>query len=117
MAVITANAISLLGINIQGDIGPWTCYRNFRRGTVVFLRAPPKEPASELQAMLRLKWSRISRLWKGLDQVDRNKWNKVAKDNNLRISGYNLFVWHHCKKDYGLLKTLMTKSKISLSPI
>jgi len=117
MAVIRPESISLLGLNIQGDIGPWTCYRNIKRGTVVFLRSPPKEPASELQSMLRLKWSRIARLWKGINQLERDKWISVAKVNKLRISGYNLFLWYHCKKDRGLLKTLTRHAGIEPTPI
>jgi hypothetical protein len=116
VATIRADAIHLLGINIQGDIGPWTCYRNFNRGTVVFLKAPPKEPPSELQNMLRLRWTRLARLWKGLSQVDRDKWIAVARINRLRISGYNLFIFHHCRKDHGLLKTLTRHAGIDLYP-
>ena len=117
MATIPKESIHLLGINIQGDIGPWTCYRNINRGTVVFLRAPPKEPASELQAMLRLKWTRIARLWQGITEQQRDDWRNVAKINRLRLSGYNLFLWHHCKQDYGLLKTLTRHAGITLTPI
>lgn len=114
MAVIPKESIHLLGINIQGDIGPWTCYRNIRRGTVVYLQAPPKEPASELQAMLRLKWCRIARLWRGLSDSQRDQWNAATRIARLRLSGYNLFLWHHCKLDYGLLTTIERKSNITL---
>lgn len=117
MVMIPKESIHLLGINVQGDIGPWTCYRNIRRGTTVFLRSPPKEPPSELQSMLRLKWSRIARLWQGISQVERNKWIKVARINRLRISGYNLFLWFHCTRDFGLLKTLTRHAGIELTPI
>ena len=117
MATIRADAIHLLGVNIQGDIGPWTCYRNFNRGTVVFLKAPPKEPASELQGMLRTKWTRIARLWQGIGSSERNDWRFVVRVNGLRLTGYNLFLWHHCKKDYGLLSTLTHHAKRSLRTI
>lgn len=117
MATIARESIHLLGINIQGDIGPWTCYRNFRRGTVVFLKAPPKEPASEFQSMLRRKWCRIARLWQGIGSFERSQWNLVATRNNLRIHGFNLFMFHHCRKDYPTLKTLTRRAKITLTTI
>jgi hypothetical protein len=116
MAVIPKTSITLLGFNIQGDLGPWTCYKNARRGTVVFLRAPPRVPASAWQIDARKRWTAIARLWRAATPQQRTAWKLAASKAKLRTTGYGLFLWHHCHHDYPTLATIEAAADLTLTP-
>ena len=86
------NIFPLLGFLVQGDLGPWTCWTKPRRRIVVFLRAPPKTPATFDQIHQRNLWKEHARIWQQLSSEERSQWKLAAKLANLRITGFNLFL-------------------------
>jgi len=86
------NIFPTLGLLMQGDLGPYTCYTKPRRRIVIFLRAPPKTPETYDQRHQRNLWKEHARIWQQLSPDERTQWQLAATLGRLRIAGYNLFL-------------------------
>jgi len=106
--------ISLLGLKIQGDLGPFTCYTSQRGRIVWFLKAPPKEPATWEQKMRRNVFAFAAQCWQTMEPETRQRWNEAARRANLRISGYNLLTYFISTDDREVLRTIMNQTGIVL---
>lgn len=116
MRLDATRLFNFLGFNTQGDLGPWTFYTDARRNLVWFIKAPPLEPASYLQAHQRNKWRLATYDWRSLTAKQRNAWLAAAKRAYLRISGYNLFIYARTVHDPCTIATLEKQTGISLHP-
>jgi hypothetical protein len=105
---------ALLGTNVQGDVGPLTCYTSTPGRTVYFLKAPPKEPPSPRQCHVLAKWIALADLWRCIAQAQREAWAAAARAARLRITGYNLFVWYQMTKDIGPIHTIERQTGVKL---
>ncbi len=92
MKTIPPNIFQFLGVNTNGDLGPYTIYTSHRKRLVVFLKTWPKDPATYNQTLNRNRWRHAALRWRSLDQATRDDWRDLARRANLTISGYNLFV-------------------------
>ena len=82
-----------LGFNTQGDCGPYTFYTSTDKGLVIYLRAPPKTPATRRQRAQRSQFVAAALLWDSLTHDERTDWATAATRARLRISGWNLFTF------------------------
>lgn len=96
----------MLGLNVQGDIGPYTTYRSKRGKMVIFLRAPPRVPPSDWQINIRNRWTVIAAAWASLPAAVRAAWLRTARRAHLRMSGYNLYLLLNCNPDPAALATI-----------
>lgn len=103
-----------MGINIQGDFGPWTCYKSKKGKFVIFLKSPPGKPPSELQKKDRQLFRMAALAWRGLTEDVREAWELATKRLSLRLTGYNLFVWYYIKKDRAVIATIEHQSGLTL---
>lgn len=99
--------IPLMGLNIQGDIGPFTCYKSRKKRIIWFPKAPPEKPPSLLQRLNHDRWSAAAQFWRNLTPAARSNWTLLAHQANLRISGYNLFLYWFVKNDRSIVDTLI----------
>lgn len=106
--------LNFLGLGIQGDIGPYTCYRSSRGGVIWFLKAPPRCPPSDLQNQLREKWRLIIVDWTELDAATRANWDLICDEGSLYINGINLYIWWRCSQDDSIIHTLERQTGITL---
>ncbi len=103
-----------LGFRPTGDIGPYTIY-TMRNGNIVWYnRAPPKEPASYRQKILRNRWRMAAAAWQRLPDVDRKNWQQAAKKARLDITGYNLWIFYSTTQERAAIRTIERISKIQL---
>jgi hypothetical protein len=116
MATITRQHLALLGWNVQGDIGPFTCWRKPNHRTVWFLRAPPKVAPSWLQQHLRERWKTAAKMWLALPTATRAQWSVAAKRAHLRASGWNLFLSQQMKPLDTYLNALEKRTRTHLKP-
>lgn len=112
--MITPKLLSILGLRVQGDIGPWTTYTNRRGRFVWYLHSPPKKPFTRRQLHQQNKLRIIARLWATLSATDRWNWNLAANRANLRITGFNLFCYSYLKRDPSFAATIERATKITL---
>lgn len=106
-----------LGWNVQGDLGPWTFYTSARKHLVIFLKAPPLVPPSNMQVHQRNAFRQAGHLWCSLLPIQRAAWERVSKVAGLSITGYNLFVHLQIKKDPSYVHTLEHQSGLRLLPL
>lgn len=102
------------GWNPTGDFGPWTAYTAKNGKPVMFIKAPPKTPASIRQSFQRAQFTYIARAWAELSKLTKQKWQRAAKGARLRCTGYNLFVWYNSHFDRKVLQTIERQSKVKL---
>jgi len=108
---------SVLGLTLQGDLGPYTMYRSARHKLVIFPKAPPHKPASRLQAWHRCRWQLTARAWQKLQPAHRDRWRAAARKERLTIGGYNLFLWHVTTNQAAAIRTIERHTRLSLLPI
>jgi hypothetical protein len=102
------------GWNTQGDFGPYTCYTDKRKKLVIFLRAPPRVPASPWQRRNRDRLKAIAAKWRALAPATRCKWSTAATKAHLRISGYNLYTFWQTRRDDQIVRTIEHQTGIHL---
>jgi hypothetical protein len=105
-----------LGMNTQGDIGPYTMYTAKDRRLVIYLRSPPKKPASPSQIHQRNLFKIVAMQWWALAPGDRAAWNAAAIRARLRITGYNLFAYALLTRDTAAVATVSALAHIPLAP-
>jgi len=113
----TEDFVRFLGINTQGDLGPWTFYTDKRKGLVYFVKAPPLEPPSLLQTSIRNAVRLAAYTWRSLTGDQQRNWETAAKRAHLKITGYNLFVFWILRHEDACIHTIERLSKIKLIPL
>lgn len=103
-----------LGVNTNGDMGPYTFYTSHRKRLVVFPKSWPKDPATYHQKLNRDKWRHAAMRWQSLPQSVRDDWKRLAKNANLTISGYNLFLHYITGKGTETVKTCQRLTRIDV---
>jgi len=104
--------IPLMGLNIQGDVGPFTCYKTRKKRVIWFVKAPPKKPPTLHQQLNHDRWRAAAELWRELTVTTKNTWRSLAIAGNLRISGYNLFLYWFVTNDRSIAQTLIRNTGI-----
>jgi len=112
--IVGPNIFPLLGLLVQGDLGPWTCWTKPRRRIVVFLSAPPKTPATFDQKHQRNKWVADSIIWQALNAGEREQWRLAATRANLRVTGFNLFMHARSNTNSNTHLTIAKRFNITL---
>jgi len=106
MKTLGMSIFQVLGVNTNGDAGPYTFYTSHRKRLVVFPKTWPKDPATYHQKLNRDKWRHAATRWNGLTPELRADWKHMAKKANLTISGYNLFLFYITGKGTGTVETV-----------
>lgn len=107
-------ALTFLGLNPTGDLGPLTSYTSKRRKPVWFLKAPPTTPPTGWQIKQRNLFRQIARHWNQLTPAARADWETAAKRAHLTITGLNLFVYFHATGNRKVLRTVERQSRLHL---
>jgi hypothetical protein len=103
-----------LGLKIQGDLGPFTCYTSKRNRIVWFLKAPPKTPLTEEQLNQLAMFREAAWAWRSFTDEQRQVWTLAARKASLRISGYNLLTYLVATGDDAAVRTIERQTGISL---
>lgn len=98
--------IQLIGVRVQGDVGPLTIYQSRRHQLVFYPKAPPLNPPSHLQRLQHARWRAAARTWRALTPAYQARWNRAAARAHLPISGYAAFLAFFTKPDPQALATL-----------
>jgi len=106
-----------LGLNTQGDLGPWTFYTGRRGQLVFFIKSPPLEPPSQLQTSRRNAFRLNGYLWRRLSPQHQRDWETAAKRAHLMINGHNLFTFWNLTKDHAAIRTVERLSRMKLIPL
>lgn len=103
-----------IGLRIQGDLGPYTCYRSSRRGVIWYPKAPPLKPPSDLQADQRDKWKDQIEDWTELPDAERQAWKDLADKGHIHMTGMNLYLWWRSSFDDAVIHTLERQTGITV---
>lgn len=102
------------GWNPTGDFGPLTVYTAKNKKPVMFLKAPPKTPATYRQRFIRDRMTFIARYWSMISKEKKEDWERASKRAHLRMTGYNLFQWFWWHNNRTVLRTIERQSGVKL---
>lgn len=106
--------LQFLGILTNGDLGPYTFYRDRRGHLVFFPKTWPKDPATYNQKLNRDRFRHAAVRWRGLAPQTRTDWNTLSMRANLTITGYNLFIAYMTGKAAGTVRTCQRLTSIDV---
>lgn len=115
MKTSTDKMMLLMGLKIQGDFGPITCYTNKRNQVVWFIKAPPRKPPSDQQILQRHQFIETAEKWEMIGKEEQQRWERLAQKAYLRITGYNLFMYWCLKGDLPAIVTVCGQAGMSLA--
>lgn len=114
MAFTLRRGLALAGFNVQGDIGPYTCYTARDGRWVVFDKAPPQAPASYVQLHQRNRWRLAAKAWNQLTENNKANWELATQKLRLQLTGYNLWIYFQTTGDAATIRTVARQSGVDL---
>ena len=114
MQTAVPKTFTYLGLKIQGDLGPFTCYTSSQGQVVWYLKAPPKTPPSWQQFNQRDTFVYTGWCWSCLTPAQKAVWKAVAARACLRITGYDLFTYYCVTGDEPPIETVERQATIAL---
>lgn len=114
MSKTISSLASILGLTVQGDLGGWTFYTS-KRGKIVFYpQAPPLNPPTIYQQLLRQDFRYAGLLWQSITPQSRANWQAAARRARLVITGYNVFTSWCITNDTTIIRTIEAQTGIAL---
>lgn len=114
MAQFRTDLLWTLGFAIQGDLGPLTTYTNRRGNLVYFDKAPPLNPPSQLQEIIKNRFKQTATAWRALTEQKRKDWQTAADKSYANVTGYNLFTYWTLTMRKTDIQTIERQSGIQL---
>ena len=92
--VSTANAtqLGMLGLRVDGDIGPWTVYTDRYGRKKWFLYSPPTKPATTAQLNWRDRFRNAQASWSALTPDEKAALELAVNKASLCLTGQNLWI-------------------------
>ena len=87
-----AALIPFIGIQVKGDLGPFTIYTNHRGRVVFYKRAPPTKPPTAPQIRQRTRFKLAQRLYQHESAATKAKWELLVVRSRICMTGQNLYV-------------------------
>jgi len=106
MKTIPPSIFQFLGVNTNGDLGPYTFYTSHRKRLVFFPKTWPKDPATFHQTLYRNRWRHAAQRWRDLTPDTRTLWETMSKRAHCTVTGYNLYVFYILGKGEEIIETL-----------
>lgn len=106
---------SLLGIAVNGDLGPVTIYTDREANKIAFPRSPPTSPPTARQVNQRERVRLANSQWKALSNEEKRRWENAARATSLPMTGFNAYVSLALCPDKGTFSTLNRQSGQNLT--
>ena len=106
--------LSMLAIDLQGDLDGITFLKCKHKRPVFFPCAPPTSPPTPWQTYHRKRFTLNAKMWNDLSSQQRQNWLTAARQANLRITGYNLFCHWRLTGDPEPTRTVEHQTGLSL---
>ena len=117
MALSPVKSAAILGLQVQGDLGPFTTYTQFKggkRSIVLFPKIWLSDPTTLKQLNHRNRIRAAARQWQRLTANDRLQWMTASRRLSFAANGYAIWTWWQMKRDESSLKTIERQSGITL---
>lgn len=117
MALSPQKLGQILGLQVQGDLGPMTCYtqkHKHRRSIVLFPKIWLSDPTTIEQTQHRNRIRAAAREWWTLAASERANWIAAAKRLSLRTNGYALWTFWHMLQLRQPIETIERQTGITL---
>lgn len=107
---------NLIGLEVSGDVGPLTIYRNKNRKKVAFPKDFRQEQASEARLRQRERFRQAQANWKALTDEEKQALEACAHTLSLCATGQNVYISVSLRHDQSGYTTLSRQSGIELPP-
>ena len=109
-----AATLGLLGIEVQGDIGPWTVYTDRFGRKKWFLFSPPTKPATEKQVAQRNRFKTAQANWKNLTAAQKFDLEEACLKLSIVMTGQNLFISAQLTGKQDALQVIARQTNLNL---
>ena len=109
-----ASMLGVLGIHVQGDIGPWTVYTDRYGRKKWFLFSPPTKPPTPPQIAQRERFKAAQKNWKLLTEQQKKDLETACLKTSLVLTGQNLFISAQLTGKQESLQVLARQTKLPL---
>jgi hypothetical protein len=108
---------SIIGLNVQGDLGPITFYTQFKAGkrTIVgFAKIWLSDPTTLKQLNHRNRVRNAATTWNALGDHEKKNWQTACSRLSLRLNGYALWTYYQMTADRRSIVTIERQAGITL---
>jgi hypothetical protein len=105
---------SIIGLIVSGDVDGVTIYTDRHNRKVVFPKAPPKEPPTQMQVDVRNRFKAAQAEYMGLTAPQKHDYELLTKRAGLCLTGQNIFIHVAMKRTQGTLDTLQHQTGITV---
>lgn len=109
--------ISMLGLQVSGDLGGLTIYTDRFGKKIFFPKSPPKEPASYMQMIQRFTFADAQELWSELSDDEKLNLEDATKRTSAPLTGQNLFISAYMRDDDSDFVTFARQANIELPTV
>lgn len=106
--------VHMLGLQVSGDLGELTIYTDRFGKKVAFPKSPPKDPPSEKQTAMRLRFRDAQKQWANLEDQVKKDFEDICRQANVPMTGQNLSMHTALMNDDSALVTLMRQTGITV---
>jgi len=109
-----ASTLGLLGIRVQGDLGPWTIYTDRYGRKKWFLFSPPTKPPTDAQIAQRGRFRTAQANWSNLSDQEKKNLETACLRTSLVLTGQNLFISAQLTGKQEALQVVARQAKVTL---
>lgn len=107
---------NLIALEVSGDIGDLTFYRNKNHKTVAFPKDFRQENPSEKRLAQQERFRNAQSQWADLTAEQKNALEEACRQLSMPLTGQNLFISVALRGDFEAYQTVANQSGISLPP-
>ena len=107
---------SCIGMIVSGDVDGVTIYTDRHARKVVFPKAPPKEPPTDLQIFSRNRFKSAQAEFMSISPTQKAAYERLTQRASLCLTGQNLFIHVAMMHTFATLTTLQVQTGISVNP-
>lgn len=109
--------LSLLGMRVSGDLGPYTLYTDRYLRKQFFYYTPPTKIPTPAQAAQRLRFKEAQAGWNALTSQEKENLEDACRAASLTLTGQNLYISASIKQMTESYEAVGQQTGIPLPPL
>jgi len=107
--------LSLMGLDLSGDLDGWTIYQTRRGRLVAYPASPAMKPPTPSQKQQRARFKFAQLQWRSLTTANKKAWEQITNSLSLVMTGQNLFISLQLVDRSSMWPTVVRRTKTTLT--
>jgi len=109
--------LNFLGMQVSGDFGPFTVYRDRYRRIQLFYYSPPTKPPTPAQLAHRARFVAAQAAWSALTDDEKYNLEEACRRTSLCLTGQNLYISATLKRKTDQYNIVGKQANLQLPPL